>query len=115
MPLNEREKKELAKRIDEQRRAMWTGEVESRSQTREEKQGRGKIGQFFQRLKRGKKTIQRPEQPSDRLREKRKSRDTQSKIPALTLALIVIVSLIVCILIGVGIGYLAAVHGWIPM
>lgn len=127
MPLDEREKKELAKRIKEQRSAMWKGEVKTRSQTKKKRdiktarripdheQGREKVRQYSERQQDDKKTEQSLEQPSGRPRIKKKSRDSQSKIPALKLALLVIIGLITAILLGVGIGYLAAVRDWIPV
>lgn len=127
MPLDEREKKELAKRIKEQRSAMWKGEVKSRSQTKKKRdiktarripdheQGRERIRQYSERQQDDRTTEQSSEQLSRRPRIKKKSRDNKSKIPALKLALLVIIGLIAAILLGVGAGYLAAVRDWIPV
>lgn len=127
MPLDEREKKELAKKIKEQRSAMWSGEAKTKNETKKKRdiktarripdheQGREKIRQYSERQQDDKTTEQSSEQLSRRPRIKKKSRDNQSKIPALKLALLVIIGLIAAILLGVGIGYLASVRNWIPV
>ena len=69
----ERDKKELAKKVKEQRRSVWSGRTGNEL-------------------------------------ERKKGRDIPSRIPSLKLALIVIISLIGAVLIGITIGYLAAVR-----
>lgn len=136
MPLDEREKKELAKRIKEQRRAMWKGEVATRSRTKKRRDLRGarrvpdhqeehqEAGQHSESHREtvGEDSVeehQESEQVSDRQSDepeaRRKDSIAQSNIPPLRLALLVMIGLIAAILIGVAVGYLAAVRDWINM
>ena len=125
--MDEREKEELAKKIKEQRRTVWKGEAESRSPTKrrwdfrkarrisDQEQGRKKVRLYSERQQQKEKTEQSPEKPSDRPRTKKKSRDSRLKIPALKLAVLVIIGIIAAILLGVGIGYLVATRNWLSV
>jgi Flp pilus assembly protein TadB len=125
--MDEREKEELAKKIKEQRRAVWKGETKSRNQKRarrdfttarrisDQDQGREKVRLYLERQQEKESVELSFEQPSDIQRMKRKSRDSRLKVPALKLALLVIIGLIAAILLGVGIGYLVAVRNWISI
>jgi hypothetical protein len=95
------EKEELAKKIEEQRRSMWKGEVTDRRRTKKK-----------QKRKKNKPALNRQ---SNRPKTKRKGKDVESKIPTLKLAFLVIIGLIAAIIAGVAIGYLAAVHDLIRM
>jgi len=129
--MDEREKEELAKKIKEQRRTVWKGEAESRSPTKnptkrrwdfrkarrisDQEQGQEKVKLYSERQQQREKTEQSPEKPLDRPRTKKKSRDSRLKVPALKLALLVIIGIIAAILLGVGIGYLVATRSWLSI
>ena len=133
MPLDERGKKKLAEKIKEQRRAMWKGEVTTRSRTKRKRDLRGarrvsdrqkeheEVGQDLEPFI-DKDSVEEPregEQVSDHQSNdpeaKREDSSAQSLIPTLKLALLVMIGLIAAILLGVAIGYLAAVRDWISM
>jgi hypothetical protein len=91
------EEAKLASKIVEQRKFMWEGQASSK---REKKKKRG-----------SKKTqVIINERQSDEPGVKRKERDTRSSVPSLKLALIVIISFIGAVILGISIGYLAAVR-----
>jgi len=92
----ELEREELARKVKEQRRSVWKGDVTNRRRTKKKRER--------------KKTKPVQELQSNRPKAKRQVKDVQSKIPSLKLALLVIIGLIAAILMGVAIGYLVAVH-----
>jgi hypothetical protein len=89
------EEAKLANKIAEQRRSMWEGQA---SNKREKKRANRKTQAIIN------------ERQSDEPGAKRKERDTRSNVPSLKLALLVIISFIGAVLIGIAIGYLAAVR-----
>lgn len=106
----ESKKEKLAKKIKQQRRAVWGGKPDAKSKTNKRKS------------RSVKKILERHQEPEpikqNQLNERRakaKSRDYQSKAPTLKLALLVIIGLIGMIAIGITIGYLAAVRDLIKI
>jgi hypothetical protein len=119
---DERAKTELAEKIEEQRRAMWRGESKAASRTkrRESKKSsptlkRGDLGTpvLARQQEHG-----RAEQTLDQQLDKPKARENRGfrlNVPTLKLALLVIIGLIAAIIIGVAVGYVAAVRDLIKI
>ena len=104
------ERKELAKKIKQQRRAVWKGEPESRSK-------RPKSGRSIDRVLYDQKEAELAEQHaidhSDQQETEEESKEYRSKAPPLKLALIVIIGLLGAIALGIAIGYIAVVRNLI--
>ena len=149
MPLEEQEKKELEKRIMEQRRSVWKGEITPKRRTKKKQdlrkakrlsdrqqenrkveqvsepqhqiiqddstEEKKETEQTLQSQKENETTEQILEQQLSNPKAKKKRRNVQSSVPSLRLALLVIIGLIAVIMIGVAIGYLAAVRGLIKI
>jgi hypothetical protein len=94
-----REKEELTEKIKEQRRSVWKGEPTDKRRTKKRER---------------KKTKPVSDRQSNRSKEK-KDKDARSSVPTLRLALLVVIGLIAAIMIGVAIGYLAAVRDLIKI
>ncbi len=106
MPLDERERAELAKKINQQRRTVWRGEPAARSKRKKRKlRSARRVLDYQQEIE---PTEQSTANQSNERETKEKSRNRRSKVPTLKLAIIVILSLIGAIAIGIAIGYFAA-------
>lgn len=127
MSLDDQEKKELAKKIREQRRAVWKGETTSRSRktNRGKPGGSGRDPQQEQTSESYKNFVEGEEEASPTLQDtlstelasdaqageakpKSRTRDTILKPPRIGLALLVIIGLIAALILGAAIGYLLA-------
>ena len=104
------EKEELAKKIKQQRRAVWKGKPEPRSK-------RPKSARSVDRALYNQKKPELAEHPAIDHSEQQETQETeeeskeyQSKAPPLKLALIVIIGLIGAIALGIAIGYIAVVR-----
>lgn len=97
----EREKEELIEKIKEQRRSIWKGEMTDKRRTKKKRER--------------KKTKPVLDRQSNRPKARKKGKDAQSSVPTLRLALLVIIGLIAAIIIGMTIGYLAAVRDLIKI
>jgi hypothetical protein len=112
MPLDEREKRELAARIKEQRRTVWSGTTKAKRRTKNRRDLR--TARLVLDHQKGHREVEQiSDHQSDEPEAERKSSGFQLSIPSLKLALLVIIGLIAAILIGVAIGYVAAVRDWI--
>lgn len=113
MPLDEREKKELAEKIKEQRRAVWSGKVRAKRRTKNRRDL--KTARLVLDHQKHKAVEQVSAHQSDEPQAEREDSGVQSNIPTLKVALLVMIGLIAAILMGVTVGYLAAVCNWISM
>ena len=104
------EREELAKKIKQQRRAIWKGEPATRS--KEPKSARS-ISKALHRQEESESAEQQATSHSNQQETEEKNREYRSKAPHLKLALIVIISLIGAIALGVAIGYFVAARGLI--
>ena len=114
MPLNETEKDELARKIGEQRKAVWRGQTAARRGARKRRE-----------RERNESAPERRREPAEvehtsvhqlgEMEAERKSSGVQSRVPALKIALLAIVGLISAIIIGIAIGYLVAIHDLIKI
>jgi hypothetical protein len=127
MSLDDQEKKELAKKIREQRRSIWKGETTSRSRktNRGKPGGPGRDPQQEQTAESYKNFVEDDEEAALALqdtlsteltsdtqtgaaRSKSRIRSTILKPPRIGLALLVIIGLIAALILGAAIGYLLA-------
>lgn len=125
MSLDDQEKKELAKKIREQRRSIWKGETTSGSRTanRGKPRDSGRDPQQEQTSESHKNFVEGDEEASPALQDtlsteltsdaqageaKSRIRDTILKPPKIGLALLVIIGLIAAMSLGAAIGYLLA-------
>jgi hypothetical protein len=125
MSLDDQEKKELAKKIREQRRSVWKGETTSgrRTANRGRPGDSGQEPQQEQTSESHKNFVEGDEEASPALQDtlsteltsdaqageaKSRIRDTILKPPKIGLALLVIIGLIAAMSLGAAIGYLLA-------
>lgn len=127
MSLDDQEKKELAKKIREQRRSVWKGETTSgrRTSNRGKPRDSGRDPQQEQTSESHKNFVESEEKASPALQDtfsteltsdaqtteaksKSRIRDTILKPPRIGLALLVMIGLIAALILGAAIGYLLA-------
>jgi hypothetical protein len=127
MSLDDQEKKELAKKIREQRRSVWKGETTSGSRTANRGKSRdsGRDLQQEQTSESHRNFMEGDEESSPALQDtlsteltsdiqageakpKSRIRDTILKPPKIGLALLVIIGIIAAMILGAAIGYLLA-------
>jgi len=127
MSLDDEEKKELAKKIREQRRSVWKGETTSGSRTSNRGKSRdsGREPHQEQTSESHRNLMESDEEASsllqdtfpaeltsdaqtDEAKSKSRIRATILKPPKIGLALLVIIGIIAAMILGAGIGYLLA-------
>ncbi len=127
MPLDDQEKKELARKIREQRRSVWKGETtSSRRPANKGKPGdsgqdpqQERTSESYRNFMEGDEEVSSAlqdtlptelasETRTDEAKSKSRIRGTILKPPRIGLALLVIVGLIAAMILGAAIGYLLA-------
>jgi len=111
---HEREREELAKKIVEQRRSVWKGRTAVKTRTKGSRESK-RTEKTLDRQKEHAKVEQTLARHSDKPRARRRDENTQSRVPSLKLALLVIVGLIAAIAVGVAVGYLVAARDLIKI
>ena len=114
MPLNESEKDELARKIGEQRKAVWKGQTGTRRGVRKRREReRSKVAPVRRRERA--EVEQTSSQQLGEMKAERRGSGVRSRVPALKIALLTIVGIISAIIVGIAIGYLVAIHDLIDI